>query len=85
MVHAQHTTILERYFKWVTISYYAIDVLLERVTQDVPILSDITVADRCLVDENLLFIRRWAAAAKMKMIMAAVAAELYQEIELSLP
>ena len=45
-------------------------------------LYSATVADRCLVDENLLFIRRWAAAAKIKMIMAAVAAELYQEIRI---
>ena len=34
-------------------------------------LYSATVADRSLVDENLLFIRRWAAAAKIKMIMAA--------------
>ena len=36
-------------------------------------LYSATVADRSLVDENLLFIRRWAAATKIKMIMAAVA------------
>ena len=41
-----------------------------------------TVADGSLVDENWLFIRRWAAAAKMKIIMAAVTAEYYQELSL---
>ena len=40
------------------------------------------MADRSLVHENWLFIRRWAAAAKMKIIIEAVAAELNQELSL---
>ena len=71
MVHAQHTTILERYFKWVTISYY--------YSCTIGACHPATVADRSLVDENWLFIRRWAAAAKIEIIMAAVAAELSQQ------